>query len=185
MRSWSSWAAWRAPLDDVLEDALAAAVEAGEVLDATVAQNGAQRDAIWEMREAAAEITFTQLPIVDNDVCLPIDRVADFVAAMEARLAKMDPDADHLIVSHLGDGNVHLTLYPTSDDADHLDALREMVEDVTVGLRGSISAEHGIGLSKLATMKRRKDPVALDVMRAVKRALDPDDRMNPGKVVPT
>ena len=87
-------------------------------------------------------------------------------------------------MSHLGDGNVHLTLYPTSDAEAHLDALRAMVEDVTVEQGGSISAEHGIGMSKLATMRRRKDAVALDVMRAIKRALDPENRMNPGKVVP-
>ena len=172
------------PLTDVLEAALTAAAERGDVLDATIAQSEAQRARIWEMREAAAEITFTRLPIVDNDVCLPVDRVADFVDAMTARLSRMDPGAEHLIVSHLGDGNVHLTLYPTRDDPDHLDALREMVEDETIRLRGSISAEHGIGLSKLATMRRRKDPVALDVMRAVKRALDPHDLLNPGKVIP-
>ena len=168
----------------VLETALAEAAEAGDVLDATVAQSEAQRAHIWEMREAAAEITFTRLPIVDNDVCLPVDRVGAFVDGMSARLGAMDPGAEHLICAHLGDGNVHLTLYPTREDAGHLDALREMVEDVTVSLGGSISAEHGIGLSKLATMERRKDPVALDVMRAVKRALDPEDRMNPGKVIP-
>ena len=172
------------PLTDPLEETLAGAVEAGEVGEATIAQNEAQRQAIWEMREAAAEITFTRLPIVDNDVCLPVDRVGTFIDRMEARLAQMDAGAEHLIVAHLGDGNVHLTLYPTSDMPDHLDALREMVEDVTVDLGGSISAEHGIGLSKLATMSRRKDPVALDVMRAIKTALDPDERMNPGKVIP-
>ncbi|KIT17519.1 FAD-binding oxidoreductase [Jannaschia aquimarina] len=167
-----------------VEDILSGAIERGEVLDATVAQSETQRKMVWEMREAAAEITFTRLPIVDNDICLPVDRVADFIAEMEARLTHLDEGAGNLIVAHLGDGNVHLTLYPTSDDPDHLDRLREMVEDVTVGLGGSISAEHGIGLSKLATMRRRKDPIALDVMRAIKNALDPDNRMNPGKVVP-
>ena len=172
------------PLGDVLESTLAEAVEVGEVVEATVAQNETQRARIWEMREAAGEITFTRLPIVDNDVCLPVDRVEAFVERMDARLASMDPGAEHLIVSHLGDGNVHLNLYPTSDEPALLDALREMVEDVTVELGGSISAEHGIGLSKLGTMSRRKDPVALDVMRAIKIALDPDNRMNPGKVLP-
>ncbi|WP_308918088.1 FAD-binding oxidoreductase [Jannaschia sp. LMIT008] len=172
------------PVDEALENVLADAAEEGGVLDAVVAQSEQQRTDIWAMREAAAEVTFTRLPIVDNDVCLPIDRIAEFYAAIDERLAAMDPGAEHLSVSHLGDGNVHLTLYPTRDDPDHLDALRAMVEDVTVALRGSISAEHGIGLAKLATMRRRKDGVALDVMRAIKAALDPDDRMNPGKVVP-
>lgn len=170
------------PLVETLEETLAEAMEAGEVLDATIAQNDAQRQHIWAMREAAAEITFTRLPIVDNDVALPLDGVAPFLDDMHARLAAMDPGADTLVVAHLGDGNVHLTVYPT--DESQLDAIREMVEEVTVGLGGSISAEHGIGLSKLATMSRRKDPVALDVMRAIKAALDPDTRMNPGKVIP-
>ena len=134
------------------------------------------------MREAAAEITFTRLPIVDNDVALPLDGVERFIDGMHARLARIDAQADTLIVAHLGDGNVHLTVYPTGEEK--LDEIREMVEDVTVSLGGSISAEHGIGLSKLKTMTRRKDPVALDVMRAIKTALDPDNRMNPGKVIP-
>jgi FAD/FMN-containing dehydrogenase len=167
-----------------LQHTLADAMDAGEVLDAMIAQNEAQRQHIWTIREAAAEITFTRLPIVDNDVALPLDGVATFIDDMHARLAAMDPGADTLIVAHLGDGNVHLTVYPTRDDLAHLDAIREMIEDVTVGLGGSISAEHGIGLSKLTTMTRRKDPVALDVMRAIKTALDPDNRMNPGKVIP-
>ncbi|MEM7489771.1 MAG: FAD-binding oxidoreductase, partial [Pseudomonadota bacterium] len=170
------------PLDDVLETVLARAAEAGDVLDATIAQSEAQRAHQWELREVAAEITFTRLPIVDNDVALPLDGVAPFIETMQARLKAMDPDADHLICAHLGDGNVHLTVYPTDDT--QLDAIREMIEEVTIGQGGTISAEHGIGLSKLETMARRKDEVALDVMRAVKRALDPDDRMNPGKVIP-
>ncbi|TFL18819.1 FAD-binding oxidoreductase [Jannaschia formosa] len=170
------------PLSDVLEEVLTEAVEAGDVTEATVAQNEAQRAHIWEMREAAAEVTFTRLPIVDNDVALPLDGVEAFIDRMHARLAQMDPGADTLIVAHLGDGNVHLTVYPT--DEAQLDAIRAMIEGVTVDLGGSISAEHGIGLSKLGTMARRKDPVALDVMRAIKTALDPENRMNPGKVVP-
>ncbi|WP_371154963.1 FAD-binding oxidoreductase [Jannaschia sp. 2305UL9-9] len=170
------------PLTDTMEEVLAEALEAGDVLDAMVAQNDSQRAHIWEMREAAAEVTFTRLPIVDNDVALPLDGVAQFIDRMHARLAEMDAGADTLIVAHLGDGNVHLTVYPTNDDV--IEPIREMVEDVTVSLGGSISAEHGIGLSKLGTMARRKDAVALDVMRAIKMALDPDNRMNPGKVIP-
>ncbi|MEM9795088.1 MAG: FAD-binding oxidoreductase [Pseudomonadota bacterium] len=170
------------PLGDVLEATLAQALESGEVLDAMVAQNEAQRAHIWDMREAAAEITFTRLPIVDNDVALPLDGVAPFIDRMTHQLAQMDAGADHLICAHLGDGNIHLTVYPSDDS--QLDAIREMIEAVTVELGGSISAEHGIGLSKLTTMSRRKNPVALDVMRAIKKALDPDNRMNPGKVVP-
>jgi FAD/FMN-containing dehydrogenase len=172
------------PLDDVLEDVLVAAVEAGDLHEATIARNEAQRAHLWAMREAAAEITFTGRPLVDSDVALPLDGIAPFLDRLATRLPALDPDAEQLVVAHLGDGNLHLTIFPSEDGAARKDAIRSLVEDCVVAGGGSISAEHGIGLSKLTTMRRRKDPVALDVMRAIKRALDPENRMNPGKVVP-
>ena len=93
-------------------------------------------------------------------------------------------DIQVMAVAHLGDGNLHFTAYPTRDEARLKDKVMETVEDVVAELGGSFSAEHGVGLSKLNSMARRKDPVALDVMRALKAALDPDNRMNPGKVIP-
>lgn len=173
-----------APLNDTLEDVLSAALEDGAVLDAVIAQNEQQRRGLWERREAAAEITFVKLPIVDSDICVPLDRVDQFMTQVTERLAKIDPDATDITVSHLGDGNVHYAVYPSRDDPAHLDAIREMVEDVTVELGGSISAEHGVGLSKISTLARRKSPVALDVMRTIKSSLDPQNMMNPGKVIP-
>ena len=96
----------------------------------------------------------------------------------------MDPGARTLTVAHMGDGNLHFAAYPTRDDERLKDRVREMVEDIVQDLGGSFSAEHGVGLSKLPSMRRRKDPVALDVMRSIKAALDPEGRMNPGKVIP-
>jgi FAD/FMN-containing dehydrogenase len=87
-------------------------------------------------------------------------------------------------VAHLGDGNLHFAAWPESRDADVHRAINRAVEEETIALGGSFSAEHGIGLSKLPAMVLHKDPVALGVMRAVKRALDPQGIMNPGKVVP-
>ena len=84
----------------------------------------------------------------------------------------------------MGDGNIHFTVYPTRDDPALSDAVIEAVEDEVQALGGSFSAEHGVGLSKKPSMKRRKDPVALDIMRAVKAAVDPQNRMNPGKIIP-
>ncbi|MGB8623130.1 MAG: FAD-linked oxidase C-terminal domain-containing protein, partial [Paracoccaceae bacterium] len=139
---------------------------------------------IWARREAAAEITFSRRPIVDNDIALPLDRVAAFLERMETRLPALDAGAEALTVGHLGDGNLHYAVFPSRDDAALSDAIREAVEDVVAELGGSFSAEHGIGLSKRATMARRKDPVALDVMRQIKAALDPHGIMNPGKVLP-
>jgi FAD/FMN-containing dehydrogenase len=110
--------------------------------------------------------------------------VPDFEAMLTPRLKAIDPDATEVIVAHLGDGNIHHTSYVSRNDPAVMDAMVEAVEDVVQELGGSFSAEHGIGVSKLETMRRRKDPVALDVMRAIKAALDPNGILNPGKVIP-
>jgi FAD/FMN-containing dehydrogenase len=172
------------PLVSVLERVLAEMLEAGLIEDAVVARSEQQRRAMWARREAAAEITVGLTPAVDTDVCLPLDRVESFLAEALRRLEALDPGLRSLTVAHLGDGNLHFTAFPTRDDAGLKDRVTEVVEDVVADLGGSFSAEHGVGLSKLNSMARRKDPVALEVMRAVKHALDPEGRMNPGKVIP-
>lgn len=172
------------PVVSQLEQVLMGMMEEGALLDAVVAQSDAQRAEMWERREAAAEVTFSRLPIVDSDVALPLDKVARFVERMEARLPQLDAQADTITVGHLGDGNLHYTVWPSRDDAALKDAIRKAVEDVVAELGGSFSAEHGIGLSKLSTMRRRKNPVALDVMGSIKAALDPKGIMNPGKLLP-
>jgi FAD/FMN-containing dehydrogenase len=172
------------PLVTTLETILAEMMEAGLVTDAVLARNEQQRRVMWERREAAAEIGVGLHPEVDTDVCLPLDKVETFLTEALRRLDALDPGARTLTVAHLGDGNLHFTAYPTRDDAALKDKVMETVEDVVAELGGSFSAEHGVGLSKLNSMARRKDPVALDVMRALKQALDPDNRMNPGKVIP-
>ena len=171
-------------MDAPLAETLASLMEEGLVLDATLAASEAQRSTIWAIREASAEIKFTQLPIVDTDVCVPLEKVALFEAEVQARLAELDAEATDITVAHLGDGNFHYAVYPTRDDPAHLDAVRAMIDDVTVSLGGSISAEHGVGRSQLATLARHKSPIALAVMRQIKGALDPGNIMNPGKVVP-
>ena len=172
------------PLVTTLETILAELMEAGLVTDAVLARNEQQRRVMWERREAAAEIAVGLHPEVDTDVCVPLDKVETFLAEALRRLDALDPGARTLTVAHLGDGNLHFTAYPTRDDKCLKDKVMETVEDVVAELGGSFSAEHGVGLSKLNSMSRRKDPVALDVMRTLKRALDPDNRMNPGKVIP-
>jgi FAD/FMN-containing dehydrogenase len=172
------------PLTDLLQDALAARMETGDVLDAVIARSDSQRRRMWDRREAAADLARSPGPVVDTDVCVPLDRVDAFLRQVQARLARLDPRATDLNVAHLGDGNLHYTVFPGHDDPAHLDAIREMVEDVVADLCGSFSAEHGIGLAKLPSMTRRKSPVALDVMRALKAALDPMNTLNPGKTLP-
>lgn len=172
------------PLAATLERVLAQMMDEGRVTDAILAQSEAQRRTMWARREAAAEIGVGLHPEVDTDVCLPLDRVEGFLQVALRRLDLLDPGARTITVAHLGDGNLHFTVYPTCDDPALKDRVLETVEDVVAELGGSFSAEHGVGLSKLASMARRKDRVALEVMRTLKRALDPDDRMNPGKVIP-
>lgn len=172
------------PITTLLEETLSAMIEVGEVLDATVAQNEAQRKDIWRRREEAADLAFHKKPFVNNDVSVPIDQVETFIDAVDARLKALDPEATSLCVSHLGDGNIHLTVWPTDASPAHEESIIEVVEDVVAELRGSFSAEHGIGTSKLGSMERRKDPVAVSTMKAIKRALDPNGIMNPGKVLP-
>ena len=172
------------PVVTLLEETLAAMMDEGLVADALVARSEAQRMEMWARREAAAAITLSRHPLVDNDVAVPLDRVDDFVRRMAERLPRLDPGAEDITVAHLGDGNLHYTVWPSSADLALHDRIREGVEDVVAELGGSFSAEHGVGLSKLPTMARRKDPVALDVMRAIKAALDPHGLFNPGKVIP-
>jgi FAD/FMN-containing dehydrogenase len=173
------------PLTALLEQTLGGMAEEGLILDAAMARSEDQRRRMWAMREAAAEITRGLKPQVDNDICVPLDRVVEFLTRAAARLAEVDPSARPFVVGHLGDGNMHYTVLLDSDDPVAQDAIREAVEDVTRALGGSFSAEHGIGQAKLPSMTRRKDPVALAVMRRIKVALDPKGLMNPGKVLPS
>ena len=172
------------PVTGYLEDVLAQMFEEGTVLDAVVAQSQAQRQDMWERREAAAEIAMSRLPIVSNDIALPLDKVATFLEIMETRLPQVDPAAQPVIVAHLGDGNIHYTVWPGSQDEDVHDAIMEATEEEVLKLGGSFSAEHGIGTSKLPSMRRRKNPVALQTMKAIKAALDPNNILNPGKLLP-
>lgn len=173
------------PVVSLLTDTLAQMMGEGTVLDAQIAQNDAQRTAMWARRECAAEVMQAVQPSVDTDICLPTDQIAIFLDRMAARLPELDPAATSLLVAHLGDGNLHYSAYPSRDDPALYDAIIESVEDEVAAMGGSFSAEHGVGLMKLNSMRRRKDPVALDIMRLLKATLDPQGIMNPGKVIPT
>jgi FAD/FMN-containing dehydrogenase len=172
------------PLTNLLIEVTQPLIANGTIDDAVIATSEQQRRAIWARREAAAEITFGMGPAIDTDIALPLDRVTEFLARIEPRLRQLDRGAGTIVVGHLGDGNLHYTALPTRDDPALAEAVVEAVEDIVADLGGSFSAEHGVGLSKRAAMARRKDPVALEVMRAIKAALDPKNILNPGKVLP-
>ena len=172
-------------LTELLEDILAQEYERGAVLQAIVAQNDSQRQEMWERREAAAEVTITRKPIVANDIAVPLDKLSEFINTVNTKVTELDPGGKSIHVAHLGDGNVHFTVWPGSENPEVHSLIVEIVEEVVLKLGGSFSAEHGIGVAKLNSMQRRKDPVAIKVMRQIKEGLDPKNILNPNKVIPT
>ena len=171
-------------LQAILETALMDMIASDKAQDAVIAQNETQRRSMWARREAAAEITVGFPGAVDTDVAVPLEAVPSFLRQIKERMQKIDPEGQEFYLSHLGDGNLHYTFYPSDTSGRFKEPITEAIEDVVLGLQGSFSAEHGIGLSKRNSMARRKDPVALEMMRAIKTALDPKNLINPGKVYP-
>ncbi len=177
------------PVQNTLTETLADLMESGELLDATIATNEAQRAEMWRQREMAFEVANHLGVPITTDIAVPLDRVADFLRMANARLQEIAPKSELIEIAHLGDGNLHYSAWidpetrePASKEVQT--AFYTMVEDVVEELGGSFSAEHGIGISKLGTMARRKDKAALEVMHSIKAALDPNGIMNPGKLLP-
>jgi D-lactate dehydrogenase (cytochrome) len=164
--------------------------EAGDVLDAVLAESGAQRKALWRLREiAAGGHQFQEGALIKHDVSVPVSRVPALIARATAAAEAAWPGVRVIAFGHVGDGNVHFNLVqPTGEDGVAFGAARAMlnrvVHDIVDALGGSVSAEHGIGLLKIDEMARYKSDVELDLMRAVKQAFDPRGLMNPGKVLP-
>ncbi len=173
---------------EILESVLGAAMENGTVFDAAIAQNSAQRKSMWACREAALEVILSRPPVVTTDIAVPLDKVGAFLAQMNRQLADIAPGAEPILFAHLGDGNIHYTVWMdpqgSGANAESDEAVIKAVEALALDMGGTFSAEHGIGVYKLGSMRRGKDPVALDAMRHIKRALDPENILNPGKVLP-
>ena len=172
------------PIAAHLEAVLGTMFEEGAILDAVVAQNEAQRLEMWARREAAAQVMTCQTPHVDRDIAVPLDRMQEFLDRVACIIRDLDPGAQDVSVAHLGDGNLHLGVFPTHDDEELCQRIGDIAEDAAGSMGGSFSAEHGIGLRKRAAMARHKNPAAMDAMRRIKMALDPNGIMNPGKVLP-
>ncbi|MEM6635687.1 MAG: FAD-binding oxidoreductase [Pseudomonadota bacterium] len=171
-------------LNAVFSEILARHLESGGVVDAVLAQNETQRRDLWRLREMAAELSIVLSPNIDNDIAIPTHCYGEFLRAADERIAQIDGGARVFWVSHLGDGNLHFAVYPSRDDETLKGSIKGAIDDIVTDMGGSFSAEHGVGKAKLSSMAARKNPVALDVMRAIKAALDPKGLMNPGKVVP-
>ena len=175
-------------LDEALADLLASALDKGLIEDATPALSLTQRNAFWALRESLSDVQKLEGGSIKHDVSLPIALVPAFLRAAEAAVTRLIPGARLVPFGHLGDGNIHYNVsQPAGADKAAFLArwgqVNEVVHAMVIAMGGSFSAEHGIGTLKRGLLARYKDPVALEVMRAVKAALDPGGIMNPGKVL--
>jgi FAD/FMN-containing dehydrogenase len=177
------------PLREIMEDTLGEAMEAGEVTDAAIAESDAQRLGIWKIREDYPECSRKDGPAIGTDTSVPVSAVPEFLRTIEREMKDRWPEGRMSAIGHAGDGNIHVSLHapPGMDRATWLEragGMEPLVNAIAVSLGGSFSAEHGIGQSKRHAMAAHKSPIAMDIMRLLKNALDPDGRMNPGKVLP-
>jgi FAD/FMN-containing dehydrogenase len=174
-------------LADRFETLLANALEDGLISDALIAQNAAQRQEFWTVRETIPEANRLIGAIYSHDISVPVSRIPDLIERGQA-LIKTIGDLRINCFGHVGDGNLHYNIYPPKgkNRADYLHLLapiKEAIYGLVYELGGSMSAEHGIGRMYLADLQRYGDPAKLAAMRAIKKALDPVGILNPGAVV--
>jgi len=172
----------------MMEAALASAGDAGLVVDAVLAENVSQAQALWALRENLSDVQKLEGGSIKHDVSVPISLIAEFIARASAAVTKVLPGIRPVPFGHMGDGNVHFNLSQPigMDTAVYLarwDEFNDIVHAIVADMGGSISAEHGLGHMKRIEITRYKSAVEMDLMRAVKRALDPRGIMNPGKLV--
>jgi D-lactate dehydrogenase (cytochrome) len=175
-------------LNATLEAALADAIDQGQALDAVIAASLAQRDALWRIRESIPEAQTHEGASIKHDVSVPVAALPEFVARASAWVAKNVPDARLVAYGHVGDGNLHFNVsQPAGGSAEAFMARRADIQraifDLAVSMGGSFSAEHGIGRYKVGELEHYRGGVELEVMCAMKRALDPKGILNPGKVL--
>ncbi|MEM9838825.1 MAG: FAD-binding oxidoreductase [Pseudomonadota bacterium] len=175
----------RTMVDGLLEDAM----EAGLVTDGTIAADVQQADRLWHIRHMASEAMKRDgAPCVKCDISVPIAKVPAFLHQAGKVVERAQPGSRVIAFGHMGDGNIHYDiLAPLGADhqvfREQMSSMERAVHEVVVNLDGSISAEHGIGQLKRDELAERKDPVEMDMMRAIKRQLDPKGLMNPGKLL--
>jgi FAD/FMN-containing dehydrogenase len=169
-------------LRDAAEATLAGALEAGEATDGVIAESESQAVAIWALREHITEAELKEGASVKHDVSVPVTSIPDFLADASQAVAAGFPGTRLNAFGHAGDGNIHFNVFVRPEHDRH--GLNHCVHDVVARYGGSISAEHGIGQYRVGELARYKSVEELALMRRIKAALDPDDVLNPGKVLP-
>ncbi|WP_288393152.1 FAD-binding oxidoreductase [uncultured Herbaspirillum sp.] len=172
----------------LFENLIGLALEQGLAEDAVIAASLAQSQALWRLRESISSAQAREGKNIKHDISVPISRIADFIAITDVLVQQASPGCRMVCFGHLGDGNLHYNISPPVGvvDTDFIARqaeLNRVVHDSVDRFGGSISAEHGLGALKREEILRYKSPVELRLMRAIKAALDPQQLMNPGKVL--
>ncbi|MFO8126018.1 FAD-binding oxidoreductase [Yoonia sp.] len=173
--------------EDALEGLFASAFEAGLVADGAIAQNVAQRDAFWHIRESIPEANRRIGSVSSHDISLPLSAIPAFIDRGKQALAEVGAFRINCF-GHLGDGNLHYNVFPMpgrnrADYEAERPEVKRVVHDLVHSMEGSVSAEHGIGRLKVKDLETYGDPAKLAMLRAIKSALDPLGIMNPGAVL--
>jgi len=172
----------------VLEDALAQALSSGLALDATLARSEAQREDLWRLRESVPEAQRRAGGSLKHDISVPVAALPGFIEAGGALVQRLVPEGFLVAYGHIGDGNLHFNVNQragadSSRFRAHEAPLKRAIHDLVARHGGSFSAEHGIGQLKVAELERYAPPAELAAMRRIKQALDPNNILNPGKVL--
>lgn len=170
----------------LLEQIFEAGFEAGLIVDAVVPQSDVQERNIWEIREQMIPHQYFQgQKMLKWDVSVPFDKMPEFLLKADARVKALAPEAICYAVGHVGDGNVHYSAFLKKENgAEHkFSDILDAVDDLVWGLGGSVTAEHGVGALFIDRIQGQKNAVEYALMQKIKSALDPQNVMNPGKLL--
>jgi len=166
--------------DETFEGVLTEMFESELIVDGAVAKSASERDAIWAIRH---DVEWVVKDAFVFDVSLPTASVSDYVDAVTAKIAADIPEARVVAFGHLGDNNIHVSVLDILKSAGNARIVEEHVYESLIPYRGAISAEHGIGLEKKEYLSISRTDAEIDLMRTLKRTLDPKNILNPGKVI--
>jgi FAD/FMN-containing dehydrogenase len=165
-----------------LEEALAAAADSGLLLDAVIAKNSAEAKKLWRMRHSIAEAERFAGNALKHDISVPLSRMEEFLLRGERLLEDLAPDGQLIAFGHVGDGNLHYNVALPASMAN-TGAVTTAIYDLVDELGGSFSAEHGVGRLKRQYLPKYRGSSEIELMRTLKKALDPKNILNPGKVI--
>lgn len=163
------------------ERVLTRALENGDMLDAVIAQSHGEAKKFWQIRDGIAAILSAGHKLANFDIGVPISRMQNFVAAVNARLGQQFDTLSIGVFGHIADGNLHIAAW-TDNDAD-IEGIYRSVYELIGEYQGTVTAEHGIGVSKKDYLAMCRSPQEIELMRLLKRSLDPKNILNPGRVI--